>query len=212
MSIRPMRLLFTKFSPFSRKVLILAHERGLAGHIETVATEVGTHVQLSAPAHDGLATVNPLIKVPVLVTGDFGPLYDSRVICEFLDSLHDGPRVFPSDLSLRWSALRQQSLADGMTEAALLLRFEDARPPEFGWSDWRAAQTRRVLQTLDALEGVSSWPDGPLTIGQISMAAALGYLDFRFGHLNWRRERPRLDGWFAAFSARPSMQATRPDS
>lgn len=212
MSIRPMRLLFTKFSPFSRKVLILAHERGLAHHIETVATEVGTHVPLCTPTHDGLATVNPLIKVPVLITGDFGPLYDSRVICEFLDSLHDGARVFPADPSLRWSALRQQSLADGMTEAALLLRFEDARPPELGWSDWRAAQTRRLLQSLDALEGIANWPGGPLTIGQISAAAALGYLDFRFGYLNWRRERPRLDDWFATFSARRSMQATRPDS
>lgn len=211
MSIKPMRLLFTKLSPFSRKVLILARERGLVDHIETVATEVGTHVPLATLAHDGLATVNPLIKIPVLITSEFGALHDSRVICEFLDGLHDGPRVFPADPSLRWPALRQQSLADGMTEAALLLRFEDARLPELGWSDWRAAQTRRILQGLDALESNSNWPDGSLTIGQISIAAALGYLDFRFGHLNWRCERPRLDVWFAAFSARLSMQATRPD-
>jgi glutathione S-transferase len=207
-----MRLLFTRFSPFSRKVLILVHERGLAQHIETVATEVGTHVPLSTPVHDGLATANPLIKVPVLMTGDFGPIYDSRVICEFLDGLHDGARVFPADPSLRWPALRQQALADGMTEAALLLRFEDARPPEFNWSDWRAAQTRRIVQGLDALEAIAIWPDAPLTIGQISIAAALGYFDFRFEHLNWRSGRPRLDDWFAAFSARPSMQVTRPGS
>jgi glutathione S-transferase len=207
-----MQLLFTKFSPFSRKVLILIHERGLARHIETVATEVGTHVPLATPVHDGLATANPLIKVPVLMTGDFGPIYDSRVICEFLDSLHDGARVFPADPSSRWPALRQQALADGMIEAALLLRFEDARPRELNWDDWRAAQTRRIVQGLDALEGIADGPDGPLTIGQISIAAALGYLDFRFGHLDWRAGRPRLGGWFAAFSARPSMQLTRPGS
>jgi glutathione S-transferase len=207
-----MRLLFTRYSPFSRKVLILVHERNLSHHIETVQTDVGTHVPLSTPTHDQLATANPLMKVPTLVTDEFGVLVDSRVICEYLDHLHGGERVFPADPALRWSALCQQALADGMTEAALLLRFEDARPAALNWSDWRVAQTRRIVQGLDALENMAGQFDGPLTIGQISIAATLGYLDFRFQQLNWRQKRPRLDSWFAAFAARRSMQATRPDA
>lgn len=204
-----MQLLYTKFSPFSRKVLVLAYERGLMDKIEPVATEVGTHVPLDTPAHAELSARNPLMKVPALVLESGEALYDSRTICEYLDSLHDGEPVFPADRSARWQALCQQAIGDGIVDAAIMLRFEDARPlPK--WPEWQAAQTRRIVQSLDQLEREAKDFPAALDIGQIAAGCALGYLDFRFDHLQWRSGRPQLAAWFEVFSARPSMRTTAP--
>jgi glutathione S-transferase len=204
-----MQLLYTKFSPFSRKVLVLSHERGLISKIEAVAAEVGTHVPLDTPAHAALSARNPLMKVPALVLENGETLYDSRTICEYLDSLHGGEPVFPADKAARWQALRLQAIGDGIVDAAIMLRFEDARPSP-KWPEWQAAQTRRILQSLDQLEREAKAFPAPLDIGQIAVGCALGYLDFRFGHLGWRNGRPLLAAWFEAFGARPSMRATAP--
>lgn len=204
-----MQLLYTKFSPFSRKVLVLAHERGLIDRIELVATEVGTHVALDTLAHAALSARNPLMKIPALVLESGETLYDSRTICEYLDSLHDGAPVFPAGKAMRWQPLRLQAIGDGIVDAAILLRFEDARPsPQ--WPEWQAAQTRRIVQSLDQLEREAKTFPAALDIGQIAAGCALGYLDFRFGHLQWRSGRPQLAAWFEAFSARPSMRTTAP--
>ncbi len=209
-----MQLLYTKFSPFSRKALVLAHERGLIGKIELVATEVGTHVALDTPAHAQLSARNPLMKIPALALATGETLYDSRTICEYLDSLHNGEPIFPTDKTARWQALRLQAIGDGIVDAAIMLRFEDARPvPK--WPEWQAAQTRRIVQSLDQLERdakafLAALDTNQIDIGQIAVGCALGYLDFRFGHLQWRNGRPQLAAWFEAFSERPSMQQTAP--
>jgi glutathione S-transferase len=204
-----MQLFYTKFSPFSRKVLVLAHERGLIDRIELVATEVGTHVALDTPAHAALAARNPLMKIPALVLDDGNTLYDSRTICEYLDSLHDGEPVLPADKAMRWQALRLQAIGDGIVDAAILLRFEDARPSP-PWPEWQASQTRRIVQALGQLEKDAAAFSAALDIGQIAVACALGYLDFRFDHLQWRNGRPCLAAWFEAFNARSSMRRTAP--
>lgn len=203
-----MKLLSTVTSPFSRKVLVLAHEKGVRDLIETVTAEVGTHVPLATPAHDSLGATNPLIKIPVLIDGDL-TLFDSRVIVEYVDSLWDDPRMIPSSGPARWLVLKQQALADGILDAALLCRFELARAP-VRWPAWSQAQLRRITQGVDALASVHTDPTSHIDIGSISAGCALGYLDFRFPTFDWRSAQPTLANWFAVFEARPSMQATRP--
>jgi glutathione S-transferase len=203
-----MELLYTPFSPFARKVRVVAHEKRLSEQIELVLTEVGTHVPLCTPVHDQLAAVTPLLKVPVLIDGA-ERLYDSRVICEYLDGLSDGPRMFPEPGPRRWRALRRQATADGIMDAAILCRFEQARPVERTWDEWLSAQTRRILLALDTLDRAPPTAD-EFDIGAVSVACALGYLDFRFGYLGWRAGRISLARWFDALRSRASMQETNP--
>lgn len=203
-------LRYTLFSPFSRKVSLLALERGLMQRLTLQPAEVGTHVPLTTAAHDELATYAPLMKIPVLLIDGSTVLYDSRVICEYLDTCHTGASVFPLSDTMRWTALRIQALADGITDAALLCRFESARNPAQQSDEWVNAQTRRILQALDGLDKDVHFLQEPLHIGTISAASALGYLDFRFPHLNWRTGRAALGNWFDIFSQRASMQQTRP--
>lgn len=205
-----MQLLYTPFSPFSRKVRIVACEKGINDRIDLVLTEVGTHVPLRTPTHDRLAEVTPLVKIPVLIDGA-EPIFDSRVICEYLDALTGSPRMFPESGPARWRALARQAIADGIMDAAILCRFEQARPAGHAWDEWSAAQTRRILLALDTLESNPPSVDD-IDIGTISMACALGYLDFRFAHLGWRNSRDALARWFDVFRLRPSMQATDPGS
>lgn len=202
-----MRLHTNPASPFGRKVKVLAHEAGLFGRLELVdqaVTPVG--------ANDAVQAANPLGKIPCLVTDDGLALYDSRVICEYLDGLgHDGPRLFPAEGQARWRALTLQALGDGIMDAAVGTRYETfLRPQEYRWPDWVRGQQAKVTRGLDRLEaeadGLGERPD----IGPITAGCALGYLDFRFAHDPWREGRPRLAAWFERFDARPSMQATRP--
>jgi glutathione S-transferase len=205
-----MKLLSTPFSPFSRKVLVLAHEKGVRDRIDTVLTEVGTHVPLRTDVHDRLSHTAPLMKIPVLIDGSQS-LFDSRVICEYLDGLFVDPRMFPDIGPARWDALRQQALADGIMDAAILCRFEQVRSPQ-PWRDWHEAQTRRIYQAADALNvAAATFGDHP-TIGLISAACALGYLDFRLADLDWRRQRSALADWFKHFKERPSMRMTDPQA
>jgi glutathione S-transferase len=202
------KLRHSSTSPFVRKVMVLAHEAGLVGGIETVPTTPGADEQ-------SLARDNPLGKVPALVTEDGSVLYDSPVICEYLDSLHDGPRAFPASGPARWVALRLQALADGILEAAVLRRYEEMRPSERQSAEWIERQKRKVTRGLDALEsdvGTLADPTGPLSIGDVSVACMLGYLDLRYGNDAWRTARPALAAWYARAAARPSMRATAPEA
>ncbi len=201
-----LKLWFAGASPFARKVRIVARETGLTNRIEEVATSVSP-----VAANETLARDNPLIKVPSLVTDAGVMLYDSRVICEYLDGLHQGARLFPQAGDERFTALRRQALGDGMLDAAVLCRYEHAvRPEALRWADWSAGQKRKIFGGLDALEAdVMSWQD-QFNIGQISAACVLGYLDFRFAEWGWREQRPRLERWFETAARRPSMQATLP--
>lgn len=203
-----MKLRYSPTSPYVRKVMVLAYETGLEPRIERLPTTV-------VPDKPNLEVQreNPLIKVPTLVTDDGEVLFDSRVICEYLDTLHQNPKIFPPSGKARWLALRQQALGDGILDAAILTRYETfLRPKQFLWNEWVESQMRRVRGGLVALEGkvTEGALSGPLTIGQITVACALGYLDFRYAGEGWRDRHPGLAKWYAEFAKRPSMQKTAP--
>ena len=196
-----MKLLYSPFSPFARKVRIAALETGLQDRIEVAPTS-------TEDAASGLSARNPLNKIPVLET-EFGPLYDSPVICEYLDSLHEGGKLFPAMGPDRWRALRWQALADGLMDAALLIRYEITLRQEGGRSEaWVERQKAKIRKALDRMEADIAELDGPLTIGAIGAACALGYLDLRFADWGWRETHPRLAAWHKGFAERPSYIAT----
>jgi glutathione S-transferase len=199
-----MQLFYSASSPFVRKVLVVAHVHGLADRLE----------RLPAKAHpverDGtIVAKNPLGQVPTLILDDGQVLADSRVICEYLDHL-GGAKLFPRN-SERWRVLAQQSLGDGLLDAALLARYERAARPEARqWDGWEAGQIDKITSALKVMEADAAGLGDRLDIGTITYACALGYLDLRYAHLNWRDRHPGLEAWFARFDARPEMQATRP--
>lgn len=201
-----MRLWFNPASPFARKVRIVAREAGLAEKIEELSIPVSP-----VKPHAELALENPLVKIPALTTPDLGTLYDSAVICEYLDSLHRGTPLFPKAGPQRWRALRLQALGDGILEAAVLVRYENAwRPQALQWSDWIAGQLGKVRGGLSALEREAAGWDDSFAIGQITAASVLGYLDFRFPQEAWRGSCPALALWYESIVRRPSVKATVP--
>lgn len=203
-----MKLYFNPASPFVRKVRVAARETGTHGKIEEIATAVSP-----VKVNTDLAGANPLVKIPTLVTDDGTALFDSPVICEYLDSLHAGRKLFPPPGAARWSALRLQAVADGILDAGILCRYESMlRPQELQWTDWIAGQKGKWHAGLDLLEQNAGELDGEPTIGSIAVGCALGWLDFRFGDDPWRSGRPRLTRWYETFSARPAMQATQPSA
>jgi glutathione S-transferase len=202
-----MKLRYSPTSPYVRKVMVVALETGLAERIERIPTTVAP-----TKLNDEVARENPLVKVPALTTDDGLVLYDSPVICEYLDTLHDGPKLFPASGKARWLALRQQALGDGILDAAILGRYEILRPKEYQWQDWLDAQMRKVRGALAALEMEAEAGDlgGPLTIGHITIACALGYLDFRYQSEAWRTKHRRLAVWADDVAQRKSIQLTVP--
>ncbi len=201
-----MKLHYNVASPYVRKVMAVAIETGQDGRLEPV-TRMMTPVKPDAD----LAADNPLGKVPCLVTDDGAVLYDSRVICEYLDGLHDGPKMFPAAGPARWSALRRQAEGDGILDAAVLTRYETfLRPEERRWPEWIEGQKQKFRRALDGLEAETGAFGETIDIGTITIGCALGYLDFRYGDENWRATRPRLAAWFERFSERPSMAKTVP--
>ncbi|MCB1971218.1 MAG: glutathione S-transferase [Geminicoccaceae bacterium] len=201
-----MKFYYSPSSPFVRKVEVAARETGLMDRI-TLEPVTVTPV---APS-DKLMVDNPLSKVPCLVTDDGLSLVDSRVICEYLDSLHDGKKLIPAEPGRRWRVLRLAALADEAMDAAVLTRYETfVRPEDKRWQPWIDNQLAKVTRTLDHVEPDAGRYMGHLCIGTISLACLLGYLDFRYADLRWREGRPALARWFEEMSARPSMQATVP--
>ncbi|MGB6487158.1 MAG: glutathione S-transferase [Steroidobacteraceae bacterium] len=198
-----MKLYFNPASPYVRKVCVTAHELGLSDRIEH------TSITLTPVSpHDGVRASNPIGKIPTLVLDDGTALYDSPVICEYLDGLAGGNRIFPAG-AMRWTALRRQSIGDGIMDAAVLTRYEDAvRPKELRWQNWVDGQLLRIRTALDVLEQENL--EGTFDIGTISIACALGYLDFRYASEGWRTSRPRLAAWAAAIGKRPSLATTLP--
>jgi glutathione S-transferase len=198
-----MKLRHTPRSPFVRKVMVVAHEHGLADRIELVPTSLSP-----VQGNDQLALENPLMKVPSFVTDDGQVLFDSPVICEYLDDLATGRKLFPAAGPERWTALRQQALADGILDAIILCAYETTRPEDKRWSSWADGQMRKAHQGLAAVEREDL--SGPLTIGPIATACMLGYLDLRFPDDDWRRRQPKIANWYEIFQNRPSMRATKP--
>ena len=199
-----MKLRFSPTSPYVRKVVVTAMERGLDDRIERIPTNTRD------PKSD-LANDNPLGKVPCLILDNGERLFDSPVICAYLDSLADGEPLIPAKGEARWQVLRQEALADGIQDAALLRMGESVRRPEqFRWPAFVEAQRNKVVRALDTLEQEADQLNGPLTLGQIAIGCALGYLDLRFAEDDWRPGRPKLAAWYEGFAARPSMVATVP--
>jgi glutathione S-transferase len=195
-----MKLFYSASSPFVRKVMACAIACELDAQIERVSTN-----PWESPAE--LLAYNPLSKVPCLVTDDGLALFESAVICEYLDFLGRGT-LFPPAGALRWRALREQAVADGITDAAVLRRQEAARPEEAARAAAIERQRLAMTRGLDALEAVP--PPTPVDIGTISVACALGYLDFRFAGEPWRPGRPKLESWFETMRQRPEIANTGP--
>ena len=199
-----MKLYFNPASPYVRKVRVTAHELGLGAKIELISVSL-----TPVSPHDGVRSSNPIGKIPTLITDDGMALYDSPVVCEYLDALAGGHRIFPSSGTARWTALRRQALADGIMDAAVLTRYEEAaRPKELRWQAWVDGQFLKIRTALDGLERENL--EGAFDIGTISIACALGYLDLRFASEGWRTSRPRLAAWLAAVGKRPSLAETAP--
>lgn len=199
-----MKLFSSPTSPFARKVRVSALELGLAERLELLEVSLSP-----VDPHATLREHNPLGKIPALLTDAGETLYDSPVICEYLDALAGGNRLWPASGPARWQALRRQALADGITDAAVLVRYESAaRPAQLRWTQWTDGQWLKIRTALEALEQESL--DGPFDIGAISVACALGYLAFRFPEERWEERLPRLGAWYTAVSERPSLAATRP--
>lgn len=199
-----MELRYSLGSPYVRKVRVAALELGLADRIDVVMT----WVQQPNPTLDRLRAINPLGKIPTLVLDDGEVLYDSPVIIEYLDTLHGGAKLIPPEGKPRWRALRLQALGDGMLDSIVAVVFEDRRKPELRWAAWVDHHNANVVRALDLLEAEAALLEGPMTVGQIAVACAIGLLDFR--KVEWRDGRPRLTAWFDAFNRRPSMTATMP--
>lgn len=200
-----MKLYYSSTSPFVRKVNVFAIETGLDKQVEWVKTNPWQ-------AEDDLTAENPLSKIPTLITDDEKVIYDSRVICEYLDSVQTGEKLIPEQGEARWQVLRLQALADGVLDAGILRFMEKKRESAQQSGDWDSMQKGSIERGLDSLERtVSDWTTSKgLDVGIISVACLLGWLDFRFSDEDWRINRLNLKLWFEQFSNRSSMLKTIP--
>jgi glutathione S-transferase len=183
------------------------HACAIARGIDSQIEIIPTNPHISPP---DLLKANPLSKIPCLVTGDGMALFDSPVICEYLDSLEGGLPLFPRGLGPRLRALKQQAIADGIMDAAVGRRMEQGRPQEAARDAVMARLKDAVSRSLDLLE--SDPPGQTVDIGSIAIACALGYLTLRFGDEPWREGHPRLTAWFAEFGLNPCIARTKPSA
>lgn len=201
-----MKLHWSPRSPFVRKVMIVIHEAGIEDRVALVRTPVA----MDKPNLD-LVPDNPLIKLPTLVLDDGTALYDSRVICAYLDTL-TGCGLLPDDPQTRLTAERRQALGDGFLDALLLFRQERNKPAERqtpAWLDAFALKTKAVLAALEA--EAPALQASRFDLGLIAIGCALSYMDYRFPDIAWRDDHPALAAWHARFAARPSVMRTQPD-
>ena len=198
-----MQLRTSGTTPYGRKVMLVVHELKLTDKIEIMAPVRDKWIQ-------GISPENPLGKVPTLITADGLVLYDSIVICEYLNDLAKG-KLFPASGTAKYKALRLHALADGILEAAIAQRIEThMRPAHLQWTDFLSRQRNSVDNSLKVTEQLVKEFNKEPTIGELSIAAALGYLDFRFPQDNWHKSYSQLDIWYQEISKRPSMKATMP--
>jgi glutathione S-transferase len=195
------RLFYAATSPYVRKVMACAIARGLAETIE----KIPCNPHASPPE---LLAVNPTSKVPCLVTDDGLALFDSPVICEYLDSRGDELPLFPGHGAARWRALKFQAMGDGILDAAVPCRGELGRPKEVDRDAAIARFKAAISRIIIALE--ADPPHKTVDIGSIAVACALGYLDFRFGSDDWRTSHPKIATWYAAFAQNPCIADTVP--
>jgi glutathione S-transferase len=204
-----MRLMYAPQSPFARKVRAAAIELCLEESIELVYVKVvpGLRNTVYAQSH------NPLRKVPALVVNEHRTIFDSTVICEFLDYLAGGGRLFPRAPDERWSVLSQHALAQGVCEAAIAIRYETSiRPEQKRWQEWIDDQWNKIFDVLSWFDANPHTLDSSnLNIAHLALMSGIGYIDFRFGEvIGWRKERPLLSSWVDEVSARPCFGKTLP--
>ena len=202
-----MKLISVNASPFVRKARILVHELGLQDRVSV--HDIGMVSPVSNTAE--LNALNPLGLIPALELDDGSSLYDSTVICEYLNDLADGP-FFPQDRERRFRTLGLQALGNGILELSVALRYETAmRPESLRWQDWIEHQQEKINRGLDALEArVEDFEASPL-IGEITAACVLGYRDFRYPDDDWRGGRPGLVEWYGGMMQRDSLRLTQPE-
>lgn len=201
-----LRLFFSPASPYVRKVLIAAHERGVIDKVEKLGSAAGP-----VNRDMNIVTHNSTGKVPCVLLDDDTPLFDSRVITAYVDSIGiTGASLYPEDR--RFTVLTLEALGDSILDACLLHRYENAmRPEDKRWSDWSRGQMEKIDSGLDDLEG--RWFEEltrGFNAGSIAAASVLGYLDFRFPDKDWRSSHPKLNAWFEAASQRTSLRETFP--
>lgn len=201
-----MKLYHASASPFARACLTAALELGLGDRLEIVPTSVAP----TRPNRDYERT-NPLRKIPALETDDGEVVYDSAVIIAYLDHVAGGDKLVPADKPARFRVLTDYALAQGMMDAAVLLRYETAlRPEEHRWPDWIADQSDKIASGLMHFEQRPERLREPVTSAQIGLGCLLGYLDFRFEGMGWADRCPNIEEWYSAFSGRDSMLRTEP--
>ena len=194
-----MKLAYSPASPYVRKVTACAIKRGL--QIERL--KIGT-------TDPELLKYNALSKVPTLITDDGTCLFDSPVICEYLDSVGSAPKLFPPAGPARWKALTQEALADGILDATQPRRREVALPQDEGRKSYIALQQGKVSRALDEFEKQAASLGDLDTIGEITIGCALGYLDFRYANEPWRPGHPKLEAWYAKVAKLPPLAETVP--
>jgi len=193
-------------SPYVRKVMIAIGEMGLQDTVRTVRTVAG-----GTTPHRELMKINPVGKIPTLELPDGTAIYDSPVIIEYLDTLHDGPKLYPAAWPERLTALRRHALGQGMLDTTLPLLGEGFRPPERQSEPHKELWRAKLIACVQALETeADALAASRFTVGHLAIGVALGYLDFRFAPLSWRDGHPRLAAWHETFNARPSVQANMP--
>ncbi|AFL48611.1 glutathione S-transferase [Sinorhizobium fredii] len=196
-----MILHYQTHSPFARKTLVFANEAGIADRLEILHHETSPTLR-----NDRVYAENPLGKVPVLLRTEGAPIFDSDVICAYLDTIHDGRKFIPESGDCRWQALTLQSVAQGLAQTGIALRWETVRRPEpLRYGALRDGYTEKIEATYDWLETVPDF-NAPLHVGHIARATALSWMAFRA--LPSFHNRPRLNRWFDQFERRPSMRAT----
>ncbi|MEQ1581700.1 MAG: glutathione S-transferase N-terminal domain-containing protein [Steroidobacteraceae bacterium] len=198
-----MQLYHAAASPFARKVRVLVREKGLLDRVEEITVN-----PLADPAE--LHFINPLGKVPALVLSDGLALFDSPVICEYLDTISGSPRFLPKEGEKRWAVLRTQALADGIMDSGVAMIYESRRPEEQRSPDWQQRRQSSILRSIRQLDVDPALLSGPVNLGSIAVACALGYLDFRLPELDWRQQHPHVAHAYASLSELPGMRATLP--
>lgn len=200
-----MQLIASLTSPYARKIrVILAEKRLPFDLVEDVPWNADTHVP----------EFNPLGKVPVLVADDGARWFDSPVIAEYLDTMYPSPQMIPADRMAALPVRQSEALADGITDAAVAAFLEMKRPPEQRSTEGLERQRGKILRGLAALEkrvtDAQGLSHGQLSVADVAAGCTLGYLDFRFGDIDWRRRHPMLATYGEHLLARPSFAATRP--
>lgn len=195
-----MKLYHNPASPYTRKVMVLAHETGLIGRIDLMPIKVWEET-------DRIRRDNPLGKIPTLISDGGDAVYDSTVICAYLDTLHDGPKMIP-DGDARWPVENMHALAQGMTDAALTLRADVMRGRDKDEDFYSKRMRATIKSACDEAERRLSEIEGKVNLGTIALGVGLAYVDFRFPDIGWRDGHPGLTAWFETFAKRPSMKAT----